>query len=159
MNTQLYTVIERYESAIERLKRADSIRTWTTWTKLIIYLSLQVERSETKHMSSGQASHSALLPVTQESVIDSLSLAMIIIILHTHLSDEEVLAVLNIRDEVQKALKGQKSIPNSRLKKLIDLDAELRKNALKITQAVNSKTPEQLAFWRESVQPDRKSVV
>ncbi len=94
MNTQLYTVLERYESAIKRLFGADSIEL------------------------------------------------------------EEVLAVLNIRDEIQKALKEQKSIPNSRLKKLIDLDAELRNNALIITQAVNSKTPEQLAFWRESVQPN-----
>ncbi len=67
---------------------------------------------------------------------------------------EEVLVVLNTRDEVQKVLKEQKSIPNCCLKKLIDLDAELRKNALKITQAVNEKTPDQLAYWRESVQPN-----
>ena len=70
---------------------------------------------------------------------------------------EQVLAVLNTRDDVQKALKEQKSIPSSLLKKLIDLDIELRKNAVLITKAVNGKIPEQLTHWRESVQPSQES--
>jgi tetratricopeptide (TPR) repeat protein len=97
INTQLDTTLEHYQTAIERLKGADSIEL------------------------------------------------------------EQVLMVLNTRDEVQKLLKEQKSISNSRLKKLIDLDTELRKNALLITKAVNGKTPEQLAHWRESVQPSPES--
>lgn len=67
---------------------------------------------------------------------------------------EQVIVVLNTRDEVQKILKEQKNVPSSLLKRLIDLDTELRKNAVLITKAVNGKTTEQLAHWRESVQPN-----
>lgn len=66
---------------------------------------------------------------------------------------EQVLAVLNARDAVQIALKKQSFIPNSRLKKVIELDVLLREKALLITKTINNKTDKQFADWRKSVQP------
>ncbi|WP_035140503.1 tetratricopeptide repeat protein [Fischerella sp. PCC 9605] len=70
---------------------------------------------------------------------------------------EQALAILNARDTVQKALKEEKSIPNSRLHKLIELDEHLRNNAERITRAINSKTLDKLQSWRESVQPSAEA--
>lgn len=66
---------------------------------------------------------------------------------------EQVLDVLKARDAVQVALKEQRSIPTSRLQKVIELDAALREKAELITKAVNCQKLEQLAQWRESVHP------
>ncbi|MCC5631975.1 tetratricopeptide repeat protein [Nostoc sphaeroides CHAB 2801] len=66
---------------------------------------------------------------------------------------EQVLIILNARDAVQIALKEQKSIPTSRLQKIIELDALLREKAQLITKAVNAKTDKEFPDWRESVQP------
>jgi len=66
---------------------------------------------------------------------------------------EQVLGVLNARDAVQKALKEQKCIPNSKLQKIINLDDRLRLKAERITRTINSKTTNKLKYWRESVQP------
>jgi hypothetical protein len=66
---------------------------------------------------------------------------------------EQVLDVFKARDAVQVALKEQKSIPTSRLKKVIELDAALREKAELITKAINCETIEQFALWRESVHP------
>jgi tetratricopeptide (TPR) repeat protein len=70
---------------------------------------------------------------------------------------EQVLRVLNARDAVQIALKEQKSIPTSRLQKVIELDALLREEAPLIAKVVNAKTDKQLADWRESVQPNAEA--
>ncbi len=70
---------------------------------------------------------------------------------------EQVLAVLNARDAVQIALKQQSPIPTSQLKKLIDLDTILREKAELIIKVVNCETIEQLALWRESVQPSAEA--
>jgi len=64
---------------------------------------------------------------------------------------------LNARDAVQIALKEQKSIPNSRLQKVIELDECLRENAELLTKAINGKTAEKLQQWRESVQPSAEA--
>ncbi|MBD2458863.1 tetratricopeptide repeat protein [Nostoc sp. FACHB-87] len=69
----------------------------------------------------------------------------------------QVLILLNARDVVQIALKEQKSIPTSRLQKVIELDALLREKAQLITKAVNNKKDKQLADWRESVQPSAEA--
>jgi tetratricopeptide (TPR) repeat protein len=66
---------------------------------------------------------------------------------------EQLLTILNARDAVQIALKEQKSIPTSWLKKVIELDAALREKAELIIKAVNGKTAKQLVHWRESLQP------
>jgi tetratricopeptide (TPR) repeat protein len=70
---------------------------------------------------------------------------------------EQVLAVFNARDAVQKALKDEKSIPNSRLQKVIELDEHLRNNAEHITRAINDKTADKLQSWRESIQPSTEA--
>jgi tetratricopeptide (TPR) repeat protein len=70
---------------------------------------------------------------------------------------EQVLAVFNARDAVQKALKDEKSIPNSRLQKVIELDEHLRNNAERITRAINGKTADKLQSWRESIQPSAEA--
>jgi len=66
---------------------------------------------------------------------------------------KQVLEVLKARDAVQVALKEQKIIPTSGLKQVIELDAALREKAELITKAVNCKTMEQFAQWRESIDP------
>ncbi len=66
---------------------------------------------------------------------------------------KQVLEVLKARDAVQVALKEQKIIPTSGLKQVIELDSALREQAELITKAVNCKTIEQFAQWRESVCP------
>jgi tetratricopeptide (TPR) repeat protein len=66
---------------------------------------------------------------------------------------EQVLEVLKARDAVQVALKEHRSIPTSRLKKVIELDAVFREKAELITKAINCQTIEQFALWRESVHP------
>jgi tetratricopeptide (TPR) repeat protein len=70
---------------------------------------------------------------------------------------ENILAVLNARDGVQIALKEQSFVPNSRLQKIIELDALLREKAPLIAKVVNAKTDKQLADWRESVQPNAEA--
>lgn len=70
---------------------------------------------------------------------------------------EQVLGVLNARDAVQKALKEERSIPNSRLQKVIELDEHLRNNAERITKAINGKIADKLQSWRESVQPSAEA--
>lgn len=70
---------------------------------------------------------------------------------------EKILRVLNARDAVQAALKQQAFIPASNLIKLIELDAAFRDSAKLITKAINDKTAEQLAYWRESVQPNAEA--
>jgi tetratricopeptide (TPR) repeat protein len=70
---------------------------------------------------------------------------------------EQVLAVLNARDALQKTLKEEKSIPNSRLQKVITLDEHLRNNAERITRTINSKRADKLQSWRESVQPSTEA--
>ena len=76
---------------------------------------------------------------------------------NTNSDIEQVLAVLNARDAVQKALKQEKSIPNSRLQKVIELDEYLRNNAEGITRAINGKTANKLQSWRESIQPSAEA--
>lgn len=66
------------------------------------------------------------------------------------LSAEEVLAVLNIRDALQIALKKEEQLPTSRLNQIIQLDEILRQKAAEIVRAIGV---EQLAQWRESVHP------
>jgi hypothetical protein len=51
----------------------------------------------------------------------------------TSIEVEQVLEVLKARDAVQVALKEQRSIPTSRLKKVIELDAALREKAELVT--------------------------
>ena len=63
---------------------------------------------------------------------------------------EQVLDVLNARNAVQVALKETTPIPTSSLKQVLELDAELRKQAQQITKVVKT---EQFAQWRESVHP------
>ncbi|MDB9453617.1 hypothetical protein PN478_16890 [Dolichospermum circinale CS-534/05] len=70
---------------------------------------------------------------------------------------EQVLAVFNARDAVQQALKDEKSIPNSRLQKVIELDEHLKNNAQRITRAINGKTADKLQSWRESIQPSAEA--
>jgi tetratricopeptide (TPR) repeat protein len=70
---------------------------------------------------------------------------------------EQVLTVFNARDAVQQALKDEKSIPNSRLQKVIELDEHLRNNAERITRAINGKTADKLQSWRESIQPSAEA--
>jgi tetratricopeptide (TPR) repeat protein len=70
---------------------------------------------------------------------------------------EEALIILNTRDAVQIALKEQKSIPTSRLQKVIELDAILREKAPLISKVINAKTDKQFAEWRESVQPSTEA--
>ncbi|MBO3462124.1 tetratricopeptide repeat protein [Aetokthonos hydrillicola Thurmond2011] len=70
---------------------------------------------------------------------------------------ETILRVLNARDAVQAALKQQTFIPASNLIKLIELDGAFRDSAKVITKAINDKTAEQLAYWRESVQPNAEA--
>lgn len=62
----------------------------------------------------------------------------------------QILAVLNARDAVQIALKEEKSIPNNWLEKVIELDADLQKNAELITKLIGT---QQLAKWRSSLHP------
>jgi tetratricopeptide (TPR) repeat protein len=70
---------------------------------------------------------------------------------------QEILRVLNARDAVQAALKQQAFIPASNLIKLIELDAAFRDSAKLITKTINDKTAEQLAYWRQSVQPNAEA--
>lgn len=67
---------------------------------------------------------------------------------------EKVLAVLNARDAVQKALKDEQNIPNRKLQKVIELDQILRNNSQIITTIVNSKIADKLQSWRESIHPN-----
>ncbi|WP_375478404.1 tetratricopeptide repeat protein [uncultured Nostoc sp.] len=67
---------------------------------------------------------------------------------------EQVLDVLNARNAVQVAFKEATTIPTSRLKQVLELDAELRKQAQKITKVIKT---EQFAEWRESVHPSAEA--
>ncbi|MBD2221140.1 tetratricopeptide repeat protein [Calothrix sp. FACHB-1219] len=68
----------------------------------------------------------------------------------TSIDAEQVLEVLNARDAVQLALKGATFIPTSRLKQVLELDTELRKQAIQINKVIKA---EQFAQWRESIHP------
>lgn len=68
----------------------------------------------------------------------------------TDIDAEQVLEVLSARDAVQLALKGATFIPTSRLKQVLELDAELRKQAVHINKVIKA---EQFAQWRESTHP------
>jgi tetratricopeptide (TPR) repeat protein len=70
---------------------------------------------------------------------------------------EQILAVLNARDQLQKALEDEKNIPNSRLQKVIELDNYLRKNTEIITRTINSKAADRLQSWRESIKPNAEA--
>lgn len=66
----------------------------------------------------------------------------------TSTDTEQVLEVLNARNVVQVALKDATFISTSRLKQLLELDAELRKQAGQINKVIKA---EQFALWRESI--------
>ncbi len=66
----------------------------------------------------------------------------------TSIDTEQVLEVLNARNAVQVALKDATFISTSRLKQLLELDAELRKQAGQINKVIKA---EQFALWRESI--------
>ncbi|WP_414541520.1 CHAT domain-containing protein [Nostoc sp. CCY0012] len=51
---------------------------------------------------------------------------------------EQVLEVLNVRNDLHVVLKSETFIPTSRLKQVLELDAELRKQAVKINQVIKA---------------------
>ena len=70
---------------------------------------------------------------------------------------KQIIEILNARDAVQMLVKQQGCIPPSSVIKVIELDAALREKAQLITKAINPTTKEQLAQWRESVQPSAEA--